>query len=492
MSAAQEFEVEPFAQRQTRYKACLDEIKALGGWDAKSFVVDKPTLTRLYSRDKSSHISATPAAAVQPNSIEKLAAVVKICAKHKMPMTPRGAGTGIEGGAIPYGGGLVIGTDRLKRLEVDPENACVWAGSGVTKMELNKAVQKHGLLFGPDPSSNPNVGGMVATSGSGMCTMRYGTTRENVLSLRVVTPKGDIVQTRQVVRKSSAGLELTQLYIGSEGTLGIIAEVCFKLFPNQKFNAGAVANFKTTDAAVKAVVTLQQQGVPKTLLRCELMNKEGMAAANAYSGTALPVMATVLLEFTTNDPKKKDLHRDYKTVEKAFRSCGAENMRYLKDGKSLDSAWLARRACLFAAMHCEKAKGLQKVITTDVCVPLTALAKCIEETEKDFAAAKKLCFVCAHIADSNFHVLIPYTGAEDFKRSRELESNMVKRAVAMGGTVSGEHGIGIGKVHHVVNEHGQSHIDVQESIKKALDPDNLMNPGCFYPFEQKLYPTSHL
>ncbi|AYU80514.1 D-lactate dehydrogenase-like protein [Leishmania donovani] len=491
MSAVEEFEFEPFTARQSKYKACLDELVGLN-LGPKSMVTDAVTLRKFYSKDKSSHAGSVPVAAVRPNSTEQVAAVVQVCAKYKVPMTPRGAGTGIEGACIPYAGGIVIDTDRLTRMDFDLDNSCVWVGAGVRKMTLNKAAAKHGFVFGPDPSSNPCVGGMVATSGSGMCTLRYGTTRENVLSLRVVTPQGTVVQTRQVVRKSSAGLELTQLYIGSEGTLGVICEVCFRLFPIQKCSSGGVGFFDTTHAAVRAVVALKQQGVPHTLLRCELLNKESVAAANSYNKTNLRVSACVLLEFVCDNEGRRHIHGDYKKVAAVFKKFGAKEIRYLKDGKAMDTVWEARRSCFFSAMHAGKTKSAQKVITTDVCVPISRLAECVEATEEDFKQNSRPCLICAHISDGNFHTLVPYTDAADLKRARELEIRMVRRAVEMGGTVSGEHGVGIGKVRHVTQEHGEAHICVQETIKKALDPDNIMNPGCFYPFQQVMYPTAHL
>ncbi|KAK7200724.1 D-lactate dehydrogenase-like protein [Novymonas esmeraldas] len=492
-SGLTEYEVEPFAKRQARFGPALDAIKALHAWKPKDFVLDQDRLRRLYSKDKSSHIPSVPAAAVAPLSPALVGAIVKICAKEKVPITPRGAGTGLEGACIPYAGGIVIDTGNLQRLDIDCENACVWVGAGVSKLHLSKAVAKHGFVFGPDPSSNPSVGGMVATSGSGMSTLKYGTTRENVISLLVVTPQGNLVQTRQVVRKSSAGLELTQLYIGSEGTLGIVCEACFRLFPATKHNAGGYATFDSTEDAVRAVVAVKRAAAPDTLLRCELLNKGAVICANNYSHTSLPESATVLLEFVSNDSWLRDVRKDYKALERIFKKEGrARSTRFLKDGKQMDSVWDARRGCLFATMNCSKEKGVQQVITTDVCVPLSKLAQCVSETEADFAVNDRPCLICAHISDGNFHILIPYCDPEDFKRARELEQRMVVRAVEAGGTVSGEHGIGVGKVCHVVREHGKGHIAVQESIKRALDPDNIMNPGCFYPSQQVLFPTAHL
>ncbi|KAK7195929.1 D-lactate dehydrogenase-like protein [Novymonas esmeraldas] len=489
-AAVTEYAIDPLPVRQAKYAACIAGIQKVVANPAKQVVVQAKKLAR-FGVDESSRDPVLPAAAVLPSSVEEVAAVVRVCAAHKVPMTPRGAGTGLEGGAIPYAGGIVIDTTGLRKIEVDMENACVWVGAGVKKLALSRAAKEKGLHFGPDPASNPSVGGMVATSGSGMSTLRYGTTRENVISLRVVTPEGHVVQTRQVVRKSSAGLELTQLYIGSEGTLGIVCEVCFRLFPATKYAAGGIAAFEKLGDAVRAVVALRQRGVPQTLLRCELMNnKEIVASTNTYGKMSLPEMAIVLLEFTGNDWWLSDIKRDYKYVEKIFKEVGkARTVRYLRPGKEMDDVWTARRSCYFATMH---SRGkLEKVFGTDVCVPISKLTDIVEFTEAEFAKVGRKCLICAHISDGNFHLNIPFSDKKEMAELRVLETKMIKRAIELGGTISGEHGIGVGKV-HVVCEHGQCHIDVQEAIKAALDKDNLMNPGAFYPCQQRLYPTAHL
>lgn len=485
-----EYNVGTLEERQAKYATCIAGLRKVLKNPEKQLVVSEKMLD-LYSKDESHHMHVLPAAAVIPSSVEEVVAVVKVCAAHKVPMTPRGAGTGVEGGAIPYAGGIVIDTAGLTSMSFDTDNACVWAGAGVRKLALNRAASERGFLFGPDPASDPSVGGMVSTSGSGMSTLRYGTTRENVIALRVVTPRGDVVQTRQVVRKASSGLELTQLYMGSEGTLGILCEVCFRLFPETKYSAGGYAAFESTGDAVRSVVALRQRGVPQTLLRCELMNKGIVEATNSYCKTALPEMAIVLLEFTGNDQGMSDIKGDYEYVEKIFKEVGkAKVMHYLRPGKEMDNVWAARRSCYFSAMH---SRGkVEKVFGTDVCVPISKLTEIIEYTEDEFAKANKKCLICAHISDGNFHLIIPFANKQEIAELRVLETKMIKRAIELGGTTSGEHGIGVGKVHLVVGEHGQSHIDVQEAIKAALDKDNLMNPGVFYPFQQRLYPTAHL
>ncbi|CAD2221498.1 D-lactate dehydrogenase (cytochrome) [Angomonas deanei] len=335
---------------------------------------------------------------------------------------------------------------------------------------------------------------MVSTSGSGMSTLRYGTTRENVISLVVVNHKGDIIKTRQNVRKSSAGLELTQLYIGSEGTLAIVCEVCFRLFTFEKYNAGAYASFETTEDAVRAVVAMRLKGDSiRTVVKCEMMNKWNMESTNAYSKMSLPLTATVLLEFTTNDRRLRDVKEDYRTIAALFKQVGkAKIVKYLQSGKELDSYWSARRSCYFAA-RLVRGKGVpEKVFTGDVCVPLTALAEIVAYTEAIFEQDNKKCLICAHIADGNFHLNIPYTSPQEHKELQALEDKMIKKAIELGGTISGEHGIGVSRVKLVTLEHGPHHVDVQEKIKKALDPDNRMNAGAFYPSQQLLYPTAHL
>ncbi|KPI89933.1 D-lactate dehydrogenase-like protein [Leptomonas seymouri] len=484
------YNVGTFEERQKKYALCIEEIRKVLRNPDKQLELRKEKLV-YYSKDHSHHLHVLPAAAVTPTTVEEVAAIVKICNGLRVPMTPRGAGTGVEGGAIPYAGGIVIDTNGLTRMDFDEENACVWVGAGVKKLTLNEECAKRGLLLGPDPASNPCVGGMVSTSGSGMSTLRYGTTRENVISLKVVTPTGDVMLTRQVVRKSSSGLELTQLYIGSEGTLGVVCEVCFRLFPLTKYSAGGYAAFKTTGDAVRAVVALRQRGFPPTLLRCELMNEHNIDSTNKYCKMSLPVTATILLEFTSNDLELRDIKGDYNTVEKIFKEVGhAEVVRYLRPGKEMDDVWNARRQCYFATMFC-RGKA-EKVFGTDICVPISKLTEMVEYTEDVFKRARKKCFICAHISDGNFHTNIPFTGRQELQELHQLETKMINKAIELGGTVSGEHGIGVGKVHLVAGEHGQGHIDVQEAIKKALDRHNVMNPGAFYPSQQQLYPTAHL
>ncbi|KEG09940.1 D-lactate dehydrogenase-like protein [Trypanosoma grayi] len=302
-----EYNIAPLAERQEKYAALFAALRAVLPDPDKQLILDPKKLESSYSSDKSYHMPVTPCAAVVPATIEQVAAVVKLCAAHRAPMTPRGAGTGIEGGAIPYGGGVVIDTNGLQRMDFDVNNAFVWVGAGVKKLQLVKAARERGFTFGPDPSSNPCVGGMVSTSGSGMSTLKYGTTRENILSLRVVTPMGSVVETRKVVRKSSSGLDLTQLYCGSEGTLGIVCEVAFKLWPLQRHSAGGFARFATLPDDVRSIAALRRAGFPRTPTRCELISADGIRASNKYLKEDLVPAPTILMEFTDNDAKGRQM-----------------------------------------------------------------------------------------------------------------------------------------------------------------------------------------
>ncbi|KAJ9468292.1 D-lactate dehydrogenase [Diplonema papillatum] len=464
---------------------------------AWSVVTDADLLLRDYSTDRSHHAPQPPLLAVLPTTAAQVSAVAKCCYANDVAMVVRGAGTGLEGGAIPYGPRtVVIDTAGFTAFAVDAANLTCWVGVGVKKLTLNKKLNQVGFLFGPDPSSNPCVGGMASTSGSGMSTVKYGTMRENVVSLRVVTPQGDVVeQTRRPVRKSSTGLELTQLYVGSEGTLGIITEVCVRIHKLQRCHAGGLAVFPTTLAACQAVVRLRQDlRHVGTLVRCELLNRGGVSAANAEYQLNLAVVPTVLLELENDlveDTERKALRADFEVFAELFRSFGATSCVFHPTRGEMDRAWEARRGCLMAAHKYRRRKG-EKVLTTDSCVPLSNLAQLIEATEKDFEAERVPCIICAHIADSNFHCLIPFSNDDERKVAERLESRLCERAVDLGGTVSGEHGVGVGKVRHLLKEHGTVHVGVQQRIKEALDPKGLMNPGKFYPHEQAKHNTAHL
>lgn len=437
-----------------------------------------------YGADRGLHDPSLPDAVAIPQSAEEVSAVVRFCHEHNVYMTVRGAGTGLEGGCIPYQGGLVISTAELKRIDIDDATNTVWVGAGVLKLELDHALAKRNLLFGPDPSSNPSLGGMASTSGSGMTTLKYGTTRENVYSLLVVTPEGHLIQTRRPVRKSSTGLDLTQLYCGSEGTLGVIVELLLRVQPRPSLRSGAILVFDETAAAVQTIVEVRESLSLATLTKCELLNAEGVRCGNRFYKTQLVEAPTLLLEFTDNDAERMRADWERFFAVACRYAVIQPQCQYLSSGAELDEVWEARRGCHFAA---HKYRGSRdKVFSSDVCVPLTKLTECVAETEKDFAASNFPCFICAHIADGNFHCLVPFADDTEKQQMFQLLDRLIERALKMGGTVSGEHGIGVGKIKYLLREHGEEHCQVQRRIKQALDPRGLLNPGKFYAPMSKL------
>ena len=350
--------------------------------------------------------------------------------------------------------------------------------SGCIKNDINAWLEPFGFLFGPDPASNPSVGGMASTRGSGLSTMMYGTTAENVLSMLVVTAEGKLIRTRQCTRKSSTGYELNQLYMGSEGTLGVICELVVKVYPIMPVRTGALIRFATVGDAARAVIKIVQSG-PKAVCRCELLNADGIEATNKMFKTDLVKEPTIFMEFRGQTANACKLDSD-KCVEIAL-VYGATYEMQTEDAAEMDQMWAARRGCYIAAGKVREQKG-DSVYLSDTCVPISKLAASVEETERDFVKNGLAPVICAHIADGNFHCCVPYQPKDLKEKAKvvELEHELIRRALRLGGTVSGEHGVGVGKMEHIIEEHGEVHVDIQRRIKRALDPRNIMNPSSMF------------
>jgi D-lactate dehydrogenase (cytochrome) len=431
------------------------------------------------------HPAATPDAVVQITSTTEAQNIVNLCRRRRVPVVPRGAGTGLEGGCVAYSGGVVIDTGLMKSMSLDRTQRTATVGAGALKNELNAFLEPHGFIFGPDPSSNPSIGGMASTGGSGLSTLKYGTSKENIVSMKVVTPKGDVIETRRNVRKNSTGYDLNALYLGAEGTLGVITELTVKLFPIPKTRVGAVVQFETVKDAAETVVLARNANL-ETLLRCEMLNAEGVQVSNVVFKTKMIETPTLFLEFVDSKrPEEGGYERakaDYdRFIELAkLKNCRESSIQFAENAEALDSIWEARRGCYLGAM---RYRGIElgthkkeKVYVGDVCVPISNLADSITNAERLFKRAKFPCVMCCHIADGNYHCLIPFNDDNE-KELHQLEDKLVKAALNVGGVASGEHGVGVGKMKHIVREHGEAHVDVQRSIKKALDPLNIMNPG---------------
>ncbi|MCR9256288.1 MAG: FAD-binding protein [Alphaproteobacteria bacterium] len=425
-----------------------------------------------HSRGASYHEGPLPDAVVFARSTEEVAEAVKICAKHKMPVIPFGTGSSLEGHVIALNGGVSIDVTQMNRiLEVNAEDLDVRVEAGVTRKQLNEDLRDTGLFFPIDPGADASIGGMAATRASGTNAVRYGTMRENVLSLTVVTATGEIIRTARRSRKSSAGYDLTRLFVGSEGTLGVITEVTLKLAGIPEAISSAVCAFPSVDDAVNAVILTIQSGVP--VARIELLDDVQMGACIEYSGlerySAAP---TLFFEFHGTEA---GVVEQAETVRAIAADFGGTDFQWTTKAEERNALWQARHDAYWAALAL---KPGSKGWATDVCVPISRLAECIAETRKDLDELGLVAPLVGHVGDGNFHLvyLLDPNKPEDFERAKDHNGRMVRRALAMDGTITGEHGVGYGKMGYLAAEHGGA-VDLMRQVKRALDPDNIMNPG---------------
>jgi len=397
-----------------------------------------------------------------------------------IPIIPRGAGTGLEGGALPIRGGVVVNVMRLRMLDLRVDDLMIICGPGWHKLEICKLVEEKGLLLGPDPASNPSIGGMAATAGSGLTTLRYGTSRENLVSLQVVLPSGELMETKRVVRKSSAGYDLTQLIAGSEGTLGVIVQLAWRLHVKPKQRVGSLIAFDNLRSAADCVVAFRHTD-SVFLLRCECLNAAGIRATNKKFKTMLAENPTLFLEFSGD--YEEYIIDEAKRFEEIAKAHHCISYTFARDG-GIDDLWDARRGCYFAA-KAWNGRSTDEVYCGDACVPLSKLPRAIEHAENIILGAGFPPIICAHIADGNFHLTVPYQ-AEDKARLVDGEHEVLDMVLGLGGTCTGEHGVGMGKMQYMIKEHGSTHVNVMRSIKHALDPLNIMNPGKLFPEEARL------
>jgi D-lactate dehydrogenase (cytochrome) len=397
---------------------------------------------------------------------------VRLCAASNTPVIPFGTGTSLEGQVQAAQGGVCIDLGQMNQvLEVNAEDLDCRVQAGVTRRELNQYLRDTGLFFPVDPGANTSIGGMTATRASGTNAVRYGTMRENVLGLTVVTANGDIIKTGTRARKSAAGYDLTHLLVGSEGTLGVITEVCLRLYGRSEAISAAVVNFPDVRAAAEATIQTIQMGIP--VARIEIVDRDYMKAINAYSKTDYAELDTLFLEFHGT---RAGVAEQVQMFDEISREFGASGFQWAEQESDRQRLWRARHDAYYAGLAVHP--GYRGYVT-DVCVPISRLADCIAETQADIAASGMYAPVIGHVGDGNFHATI-FIDPDDetmFARALELDKRMVERAQAMGGTCTGEHGIGIGKLKHMRNEHGDGAIAVMQAVKAALDPLNIMNPG---------------
>ena len=431
-----------------------------------------------HGKDESYFPYALPDAVVFPATTEEVRDVVNICRRHHVPMIPYGVGTSLEGHILAVNGGVCIDLSRMNQvLAVHEEDLDAVVQAGVTRKQLNEHIKHTGLFFAIDPGADATLGGMSATRASGTNAVRYGTMRENVLSLKVVLPDGRIIQTSRRAKKSAAGYDLTRLFVGSEGTLGIITEVTVKLHPVQAAMSAAVCAFPTIKGAADTVIQTLQSGIP--IARSELLCATTMAALNRHNKTTHREMPTLLLEFHGTEA---GVVEQAQAVQDIARENGGLDFQWATRPEERSKLWEARHMAYFA---CLQLKPGARAISTDVCVPISRLAECVVETAKDIEKASLPIPLFGHVGDGNFHlvILIDPKNAAELDEAKALNVRVVKRALSMEGTCTGEHGIGIGKQPYLMEELGET-VDLMRDIKRLFDPENLMNPGKVVPLER--------
>jgi D-lactate dehydrogenase (cytochrome) len=451
-------------------QSAIDELKALFGdrLSTSTGVRDH------HSKDESWHHPHRPDAVVFPNTTEEVSEIVQICARHKTPVVAYGTGTSLEGNVIPHQGGVVIDLANMdKVLRVSAEDLDVTVQARVTRKQLNEHIRDQGLFFPIDPGADASLGGMAATRASGTNAVRYGTMRENVLGLTVVLADGRVIRTSRRARKSAAGYDLTRLFVGSEGTLGIITEVTLRLYGLPEAMAAAVCSFSSIEGAVNAVIQTIQLGIP--VARIELLDDVQMNSVNKFSKLNYPVQDTLFLEFHGTEAAVRE---QAELVQSIAAENGGGEFKWATKPEDRTKLWTARHDVTYAN------KALRpgcEIWATDVCVPISRLAECIIESKKDLKDSFLTAPLVGHVGDGNFHLgfLIDRNDPKEIAEAERLNERLVMRALALDGTCTGEHGVGLGKQKFLIAEHGEA-VSVMRLIKKALDPDNILNPGKIF------------
>ena len=430
-----------------------------------------PAVCAHHGKDESYHAPHAPDAVAFAHSTEEVAAIVKLCADHKTPVIAFGAGTSLEGQVAALAGGVCIDMSQMNRiLRVNAADLDASVEAGVTRKQLNEHLRDTGLFFPIDPGADASLGGMAATRASGTNAVRYGTMRENVLALTVVLADGRVIRTARRARKSAAGYDLTRLFVGSEGTLGIITEVTLRLYGIPEAISAAVCAFPNIEGAVDTVILTIQNGVP--VARIELLDECQMAAINKYSKLDHKVAPTLFFEFHGSPA---GVAEQAETVNAIASEHGGDDFHWATTSEERSKLWQARHDAYYAALALRSGS---KGWATDVCVPISRLAECITETKRDLAQSPLPYALVGHVGDGNFHLvfMIDPNRPEEVAEASRLNDRMVARALAMEGTSTGEHGVGYGKMDFLIAEHGEA-VSVMRTIKKALDPDGILNPG---------------
>jgi len=425
-----------------------------------------------HGRDESPYPPMLPDAVVFAHNTDEVAFVASLCNEHRVPLIPYGVGSSLEGHLLAIQGGISLDLSQMNQvLAVNAEDLTVTVQAGVTRKQLNEDIRDTGLFFPIDPGADASLGGMAATRASGTNAVRYGTMRENVVSLTVVTADGRIVRTAGRARKSSAGYDLTRVFVGSEGTLGIITEVTVRLYPQPEAVSAAVCNFSSLDDAVQSVIEIIQMGVP--VARVEFMDAASVRAVNLHSKLTLRETPMLVFEFHGSPA---GVQEQAEVVQSITAEHGGMDFEWAERPEDRSRLWTARHNAYFAGLQLRP--GCRSS-TTDVCVPISRLADCVRETVDELDRASFPYTIVGHVGDGNFHVLmlLDPDSETEWRESETINHNLVRRAIAADGTCTGEHGVGLHKMQFMVEEHGENALALMRSLKHAFDPNNILNPG---------------
>lgn len=450
----------------TRQTAFDDLTTLLGQRATRS----KPELDQ-HGRSESHFPAMPPEVVVYPESTDEVAAILGICSHHNVPVIGYGAGTSLEGQAQAPQGGVCVDFRMMARvLQINPADMDVVVQPGLTREALNAELRTTGLYFPVDPGANASLGGMASTRASGTTAVRYGTMRDNVLGLEVVLADGRIIRTGTRARKTAAGYDLTALFVGAEGTLGLITELTLRLQGQPEATTAAICGFAEMTSAVAAVIDTIQMGLP--MARIEFMDAASVAAVNAWSGTTIPLTPHLMVEFHGSESGAREQAETFGQIVAEHGGTGFDWATRAEDRTKL---WAMRHNAYYAI---KAARPGSVALVTDICVPISRLAEAVTLTQDDIVASGIEGPILGHVGDGNFHAILLYDDRNpaEVAAAKALSHRMVTRALEMGGTATGEHGIGLGKLDYMQAEHGAGW-DVMQSLKTALDPANIMNPG---------------
>ncbi|MFO1191493.1 MAG: FAD-linked oxidase C-terminal domain-containing protein [Rhodoferax sp.] len=451
--------------------ACIDALRQRFGERCSTALA----VREQHGRDESSFAAPPPAAVVFAESTADVAAAVALASQYRVPVIPFGVGSSLEGHLLAVQGGISLDVGRMNQvLSVNAEDLTVTVQPGVTRKQLNEAIKSTGLFFPIDPGADASIGGMCATRASGTNAVRYGTMRENVLGLEVVTASGEVIRTGTRARKSSAGYDLTRLMVGSEGTLGVITEITLRIYPLPEAVSAAVCSFPSIEAAVRTTIQIIQIGIP--IARVELIDSNTVRMVNAHAKLGLREEPMLLMEFHGSPASVQEQAQQ---VQEIASEHGGNAFEWASTPEERTRLWTARHNAYFAAIQ---SRPGCRAISTDTCVPISRLADCLLDSVAEADASGIPYFLVGHVGDGNFHFgyLLDPAIPQERVTAEQLNHQLVARALALGGTCSGEHGVGLHKMEFLRTEAGDGAVAMMRTIKQALDPHNILNPGKIF------------